>query len=413
MPSRMAGKFRIEDNGRDGALEIPGHLLLWPSSHSYTRQPSAELHTIGSPPLLAAVIEELGRHGVRTAQPGEFTLRAFLAGRIDLTQAEAVLGVIDARERSDLDAALDQLAGGLSRPLQRLREVLLAVLAELEAGLDFVEEDIEFISRTAIRQRLAEAERIVAATLAQMSSRDVRRELPRVVIHGPPNAGKSSLFNVLLKRYGEHSPIEAIVSPQPGATRDFISATMSVEGIGCLLIDTAGEDASSRGEIHAESQQLTKTQRHQADIRLFCVDGAMQPDERGANRQNNEIIVYTKSDLRSASPARPLADDISLHCSSVTGEGLGELAAVIRARIAADDGASAGTFAAATSARCSASLHEAKRALAAAVDLTETGGDELIAAELRAALDALGDVVGATTADDLLDRIFRQFCIGK
>ena len=133
-PQRIHGAIRVAGTNGGQDVSVPGALLLWPGAHSYTRQPSAEFHTIGSPPLLAAVLEELGRHGIRPAEPGEFTLRAFVAGRIDLTQAEGVLGVIDAQERGDLDAALDQVAGGLSRPLHQIREDLLCLARGVGSG---------------------------------------------------------------------------------------------------------------------------------------------------------------------------------------------------------------------------------------------------------------------------------------
>lgn len=433
-PVRIRGTLRALGESMESELAISGDLLLWPSSRSYTREPSAEFHTIGSPPLLAAVIEQLGRAGVRSAEPGEFTLRAFLAGRIDLTQAEAVLGVIDARDRSDLDAALDQLAGGLSRPLHRLREELLCALAELEAGLDFVEEDIEFISRETLRSRLAAALAIVSATLDQLSGRDVRTEVPRIAITGPPNAGKSSLFNALVERFGAVGATAAIVSPQPGATRDYVGARVNLNGIGCELIDTAGIDATPRDGIHQAAQHSTAEQQRLANVQLRCLDATTitQDDIWKAQRtpKDSNILVITKFDAaregeapaeQDASP-EPLSrsfalpssdvDASAISCSSVTGVGIDKLASRLRGMLAkASDGRA--SAAAATSARCLGSLREAARALNAALELTEHSGDELIAAEIRAALDALGEVVGAICADDVLDRVFSQFCIGK
>jgi tRNA modification GTPase len=411
-PRRISGVFYLRDNGRDGDLELPGHLLLWPSARSYTRQPAAEFHTTGSPPLLAAVIDELARLGIRAAEPGEFTMRAFLAGRIDLTQAEAVLGVIDARERDELDAALDQLAGGLSRPLHRIRQDLLAVLAELEAGLDFVEEDIEFVTRRALCERLLEAQAVVAEALKQISGRDVWQELPRVVIVGPPNAGKSSLFNALVRRFGSEASPGSIVSPEPGATRDYVSERIVIDRVECLLVDTAGIDPRTAGRLHGDSQQMSESQRRRAEVRLFCRECTQPPDCEDDDPDSEDILVVTKCDLDGGEPQAFGCSGNAVCCSSVTGAGLDELALLIRERIAGNDRGPA-AFAAATSARCLGSLREADRAIAAALDLTENAGEELIAAELRAALAVLGDVVGATTADDVLDRIFSQFCIGK
>jgi tRNA modification GTPase len=421
LPRRVAGSMRIDTAPGAPRLVVPGELLLWPTSRSYTRQPTAEFHTIGSPPLLGAILERLGLAGVRPARPGEFTLRAFLAGRIDLTQAEAVLGVIDAGNAADLDAALDQMAGGLSRPLHALREKLLDTLAELEAGLDFVEEDIEFITRPLLRGRLAEAAGIVAAVQAQLTARDARAELPRVALVGPPNAGKSSLFNALAVRYSDSAQAPAIVSPQPGATRDYLSARLALGPVSCELIDTAGADGREdvADAIHNAAQQAAARQFQQADVRLHCYDATMAAscDDGGAWPPAvgpADLRLFTKIDLIDHPPqARFEAGDATLWCSSATGAGLDRIAEWLRVRLAAreDDGPAGAT--AATAARCAGSLQSAARALAAAIELTGEGGDELIAAEIRTALDGLGDVVGAICTDDILDRVFSQFCIGK
>jgi tRNA modification GTPase len=409
-PRRLRAVFHVGGE-EERRLSIPGDLLLWPSSRSYTREPAAEFHTLGSPPLLAAVLEELSKAGARPAAAGEFTLRAFLAGRVDLTQAEAVLGVIDARDRADLDAALDQLAGGLSRPLHLLREQLLGVLAELEAGLDFVEEDIEFISREALRERLMAGEETVAATLEQMGSRDVASDLARVVIVGRPNAGKSSLFNALVKRYGVGGSTEAIVSPQPGATRDYVIADIALDDVRARLIDTAGVGDDAIGKIDEAAQSTAGDLRRRADVRLFCIDGAgSECDVEDATQGAGEadVLVLTKADLQNVD--RSDHPEL-LPVSSVSGAGLEFLAQALRARLLETPGQ--GGPAAATAARCSASLRAAQTALAAASELIDSGSEELIAAEIRAALDALGEVVGAICTDDVLDRVFSQFCIGK
>ncbi|RIK73165.1 MAG: tRNA uridine-5-carboxymethylaminomethyl(34) synthesis GTPase MnmE [Planctomycetota bacterium] len=443
--SRLRGRFHVAAEGRLPAMVIPVDVLLWPSSRSYTRQPSAEIHAPGSAPLLAAILDRLTRLGVRPAAAGEFTLRAFLAGRIDLTQAEAVLGVIDARNRQELDASLDQLAGGLSRPLYAVREQLLWLLAELEAGLDFAEEDIQFIAREELMRRLTDACGVVQATLKQLDARDVPAEVPRVALVGAPNAGKSSLFNALAARFADAAAAEALVSPEPGATRDYLIARLSIDGIACELVDTAGEVADAADEVGRAAQQMAARQRRAADLRLRCVDvreaaaGArvqgsafrVQGLEHcndaaaGANETmdepavGREIVVLTKADLAphaalwaDAPPAADCPVAATLHCSSRSGAGIGELAVTIHAALAADwaDRSHANR---ATAARCRGSLLAAERALGAAAELSSHGRDELVAAELRAALDGLGEVVGAICADDVLDRVFSRFCIGK
>ncbi|HND54323.1 MAG TPA: 50S ribosome-binding GTPase, partial [Pirellulaceae bacterium] len=197
--------------------ELPVELYWWPGVRSYTRQPTAEFHTLGSPPLVGALLAAACRSGARLAEPGEFTLRAFLAGRLDLTQAEAVLGVIDARGRTELDVALRQLAGGLAQPLQRARSELLDLLARLEAGLDFVEEDIEFVTAAELDEACQAIERLLSDVAARMRTRETAGGELRVALRGWPNVGKSSLLNALAGRTA------ALVSGVPGTTRDYVA----------------------------------------------------------------------------------------------------------------------------------------------------------------------------------------------
>ena len=367
-PQRIQGAIELHAGDAAMATLIPGELLVWPSDRSYTRQPAAEFHTIGSAPLLAAVVEELQRVGIRAAAPGEFTLRAFLAGRIDLTQAEGVLGVVDANERSDLDAALDQVAGGLSRPLHRLREDLLAMLAELEAGLDFVEEDIEFISSEALAERVAAAQATVASVAAQLVERDRRGEAPRVALVGAPNAGKSSLFNAVVQWFGDPQSVTAIVSPTPGATRDYVVARLSLDGVECELIDTAGVDDAFGEGIEREAQLVSTRQRSDADLRICCVDAMATGGAGNASSPHaGDLLVWTKADLRASRTTAPTAypDTTAISCSAETGAGLDALVQRLRGELGrlSEEGQRRGSVAS-TSARCAGSLRQAAAMIA-------------------------------------------------
>lgn len=402
--SIVAGTVNLpQDIGR-----LPVTLYWWPTAKSYPREPCGELHMLGSPPLMAAMLEAACAAGARLARPGEFTLRAFLAGRLDLTQAEAVLGVIEADSRRALDAALGQLAGGLARPLADLRERLLDLLAHLEAGLDFVEEDIEFISRPALLDQLRAAQRQIAELAAQMESRGEAAELPRVVIYGLPNTGKSSLLNALA---GSDA---AITSPVAGTTRDFVTREASFGGQSCVLIDTAGvAEAAALSGLGRAMQAATECQSEAADLKLMCIDmtRGLAEWEAGelARMDSRRLVVGTKCDLASSLLA---SAPLGVRTSSRSGEGLG----VLKSRIARllPSPLSEGGAIAATADRCRESLRLAGEGFLRAGLLAEgSGGEELIAAEVRLALEEVGHVSGAIYTDDILDRVFSRFCIGK
>lgn len=397
LPFLASGTINLPRQG----TSLPATLYLWPTSRSYTRQPMAELHTMGSPPLLEAVLAEVCRHGARLARPGEFTLRAFLAGRLDLTQAEAVLGVIDAGSEQQLKTALSQLAGGIAGPLAAVRVRLLDLLAHLEAGLDFVDEDIEFISREKLLKELKAAADQIEKVTAQMQSRGDASRAPRVVLFGLPNAGKSSLLNALA---GEEA---ALVSSIAGTTRDFVSRRVCWEGVELELVDTAGRRGNEEDPIDRASQSAAQAQTANCDLRLWCLEAgtALTEEDSSVGSIPPELRVLTKCDLQS--PPH-LAGFIPT--SSRTGEGIAELRSRITAVLAAQPGDSV----ASTAARCQESLSLAAATLHRAVSATdEQAGEEFVAAEVRAALDDLGHVLGTVYTEDILDRIFSRFCIGK
>ncbi len=415
LPWRHHGTVEIPDVH----CPLPVDVFLWPTGRSYTGQPTAELHTIGSGPLLEALLERLFAHGARPAQRGEFTLRAFLAGRIDLMQAEAVLGVIDATDQQQLHLALDQLGGGLSRRIAALHEELLLHLADLEAGLDFVEEDIEFIARDELIRRIRGGLVFLNDLLEQAASRLQSTGRLKVVLAGLPNAGKSTLLNALCG--GE----AAIVSSASGTTRDYLSVPVEWSGLGIDLIDTAGWDRAGaddpRLSIERAADELRHDQWQRADLILWCspadIVGATGCDEAAALdarlreecARNGKSVLHltTKADL---SDARSQQTDVPV--SATTGRGIDKVKALVVSHFdcsAGDDGI-LGT----TAARCRDSLRGAADALERArAAAAARAGDELVAIELRDALDHLGQIIGRVYTDDILDRIFSRFCIGK
>jgi len=405
----------------------PENMDLSPSLvHSYTGQPVVEIHTIGSPPLLEMLLRSLCASGARLAGPGEFTLRAFLAGRIDLTQAEAVLGVIDAADPQEFSAALAQLAGGLAAPLGQLRDALLDLLSHVEAGLDFADDDLPFVTRDELDRQLADAASSVAAIAQQMASRGETAAAARVALVGRPNTGKSSLFNALLGEEG------ALVSDRPGTTRDYLVAELDLDGVKCQLIDTAGmrgERREGRGEsgdadtlgwqlhchpdIDRSAQSAATRQRRAAHAQVLCIDSTRATDdwergELGQAADSRRIVALTKCDL----PRRTNCTSPALETSSLTGAGVAALRHELR-RVVLAAGGAGGDVVAATASRCTASLRLAGECLQRAREIVFAGGEELIAVEVRVTLDELGKVVGAVYTDDVLDRIFSRFCIGK
>lgn len=395
-----------------GFRSVPGDVWVWPTARSYTGQPMVELHLPGSPPLLERVLDLLYESGVRPARAGEFTLRAFLAGRMDLAQAEAVLGVIDADDHEELATALNQLAGGLSGTLFQLRTELLELLADLEAGLDFVDEDIEFVSREQVMQRLEKGIGVLEQLEEQADGRMLSDGQLRVVLAGLPNAGKSTLFNAL------SASEDAIVSPVAGTTRDYLSAKVRCGELAVELVDTAGVDQSDAG-IDGFAQQLGGDRMSEADLVVWCQATDAEAAEVESNRLALEklkaktervLVTGTRLDLTdSAGKLEPL----SIAVSAVTGDGLDDLRRLIAGKLS-EQSRGERQFVGSTAARSRDSLRRGKQALKQAYEAADFQlGDELVALETRSAIDTVGEIVGTVYTDDLLDQIFSRFCIGK
>jgi tRNA modification GTPase len=378
---------------------IPVEIYIWLEPRSYTGQNLVELHLPSSPPLVDLLISQLLTGGARAAQPGEFTLRAFLAGKLDLTRAEAVRAVIDASSRDELQEALTQLAGGVSQPLQILRDDLLNLLADVEAGLDFAEENIQFVNQEALLNRVSKGMALVTLLRKQFDSRGLSGPIFRVALTGRPNAGKSSLFNALAGKTA------ALVSSEPGTTRDYLVHRLDLGGVQVEVVDTAGY-RKVNGSIESQAQALRHEQAEKADLLLLCVEaGSHLGDAEAAllRKRPATVVVATKCDL-APSPAGQLAT------SSVTRDGLDALRNLIadRARTQARPAL------APSLSRCRHHVDACLEHLRRAHELVLfEEAPELMALELRSALDDLGAMVGAVYTDDLLDRIFSRFCIGK
>ncbi|QDU50318.1 tRNA modification GTPase [Gimesia panareensis] len=409
---RHPGKLRLAGS----ETRLPGALYYWPTSRSFTGQSLAEFHTVSAPPLLEAAIEELASRGARMARPGEFTLRAFLAGRVDLMQAEAVLGVIDAHDHEELNLALSQLAGGVSTRIGRARIELLELLAELEAGLDFVEEDIEFIDRATLVSRLEQIRLFCEQLYADSAQRMESTGSLSLVLAGLPNAGKSTLYNALV---GDAQA--ALVSDVAGTTRDYLVTPLNWKGQSIHLIDTAGLETGAHA-ISVSAQNFRQAQTQQADLVVWCTAADLPSELRADDREQctrlaetrNVLTVRTKCDLSpTAVSEHAVPAEAELEISVAEGTGLEALQDQILERLS-EAHRGGRQLIGSTASRCRESLRSAGQSLQAAEEAAEMQlGEELVAIEIREALQHLGQIVGQVYTDDILDRIFSKFCIGK
>jgi len=390
-----------------GSIDVD--VFVWPDNRSYTGQPSVELHCLGNIIILQSIQSRLIEQGAVLAQAGEFTLRAFLAGRLDLTQCEAVLGVIHAANDRALNVALTQLAGGLSQPLSQLRMSLINLLADIEAGLDFVEEDISFVSQAQIVSRLEQALSLIGELLHQMESRAAQTFQLQVAIVGPPNAGKSSLINAMADKQ------ISIVSPEPGTTRDYVRYRLDLGSVVVDVLDTAGLEVAEGIMPRALAQEFTQQQIENADLILYClsVEDSESIEWRVDRSDVPTWLIRTKCDLDSV--ARKLSCHFEKEYFVSTKHDASVTRIVDRLREwATAKMENASQVVPLTAARCQASLRNAVQALLHAKEAAEMQhGDEVIASEIRISLEEIGLVAGTVYTDDILDALFSRFCIGK
>ncbi len=377
---------------------------------SYTGEDVVEIAAHGSPVILDFLLRACCADGARLAEPGEFTERAFLAGRLDLTQAEAVADLIDASTIEQARVAARQLGGALSRQVAPPKEKLVALIAEMEAGIDFAEDDIAVMPAATIAAALEEVAQILQALAQTFAYGRVLREGFSLALVGRPNAGKSSLFNRLLKRD------RAIVTATPGTTRDTVTERMALDGIPVELVDTAGLRAPSEAGDEAERLGMARSREAMAEAAmvLLVVDatvgiGAEDQALLDACAGRPLVLALNKADL-AVQRAEQSTGVPTVWTSALTGEGVPELRATIHTMLGGHSNQGAlvtNLRQQQTIADALAALHTAKGALAQNVP------HEVLLLDLYAALRALDDLTGATTADDVLKLIFGRFCIGK
>lgn len=394
-------------SGPDAAALAAGEpgAVLFRAPRSYTGEDVAELHLPGSPPLVEACLRRLAERGARPARPGEFTLRAFLNGRMDLSRAEAVERLIAAEDDAERRAALEALAGGFSDRLRRIEALVLDLTADVEASIDFVDQDIEILPLSEAADRAAALAKDLADLLRETAAARVADERPVAALYGPANAGKSTLFNALTGG-------RAIISDREGTTRDVLEGELEVGGRRVRLLDAAGQRGGEG--IDAEAERRARAAAEAADLVLFVVDAAdWERARKWVLRGRPAILVVNKIDRASAEGAAGgLGMSEAVAVSARTGAGLEELRERIARRLAGDEAPVSGARYR-VSVRQHGLLREAREALGRAASSGPALGVECLALDLRAALEALGGVTGRCVGEDLLDRIFSRFCLGK
>ncbi len=379
--------------------------------HSYTTDDIVEISCHGSPVVLRRVIELCLEHGARLAEPGEFTMRAFLNGRLDLTQAEAVRDLIDSRTLFQAKVAAQQLEGSLSKRLKPIKQKLVGLIALLEAGIDFAEDDVSIAPDATILEHIVEVRGPLEQLAASFAYGKLVHEGLTLAIVGRPNVGKSSLFNCLVERE------RAIVTAQPGTTRDLVSETVAIGGIPVQLVDTAG---IRKALDEAESIGIRKSMEALADADLVLVvldtTVPVSDEDRELLSQVDGragIVVENKSDQNSSQFPVLSSQLPRVRTSALTGEGIPELRTAILRQVGGESGAQieSGFL---TNVRHQKLVNDALTALEAAKGAVAARvPHEMMLLDLYGALRPLDEITGATTADDILNLIFGSFCIGK
>ena len=422
--------YRGDIHIKEEKISVPVCIYIMKAPNSYTKEDVVEIHTFSSPPLLEILLETLvspkninkdkegngeRKISIRIAEPGEFTKRAFLNGRINLTEAESVLHIIRSQTDSELLLAVSNLKGRLARFLDEIQGELMKLSARIEASIDFFDQDIELISFNEIEKQLEHIKEKLSKIVEKDQTSRIFHDGIKTVFVGWPNAGKSSVFNKLLN----HS--KAIVTPIHGTTRDTLEAVLNLEGINFRVIDTAGI-MYGEGELESIIMERMYDSIKDAQIVLFFIDGgaklqAKQIEFFDSITTKNKIIVINKNDLTQEIDCNDFSSTMrtfpAVKTSALTGEGVDELKKIMVSNILkknVDISASSIVF----TMRQKIILSRALETLVHITDsLNEKVSHELMAIDLRSLIDTIGEVTGEVITDDILDIIFSEFCIGK
>ena len=395
----------------DGQVVDHGYRVLFGEGGSFTAEPVAELWTHGSPPVLAALLEAAVEQGAMPAEPGEFAYRAMVHGRIDLSRAEAIRDLVDATTRYQARLAHAQAEGSLSRTLAPLVEGLSDLIVRTEAAVEFADETETHLQEGTLLRTLADLRQACDRLIAGFNTGRVFREGASLVITGLPNTGKSSLFNRLLVRD------RAIVTAAPGTTRDTLEETIDLDGVPVRLTDTAGLREGA-GEAESEGVRRAVQARERADLVLMVVDRSrpLTPSEKTGLEQaaadpDRTVVVLNKIDLPPGTGS-PDPEPGAVPVSALTGDGCNHLKTVIREKLVGPAGSFEDPLV--TNVRHAEALLKTGQALTRAADAAVSGiPEDLVLEDLQEAMRSLGSITGEFTTEDLFDRIFSTFCIGK
>ena len=393
----------LDDEGR--AIDH-GFLVEFPPGRSFTGEPSAELWAHGSPAVLATLVDAALRRGAVHAGPGEFTYRALRHGRIDLSRAEAIRDLIAARTRHQARVAFSQVQGATARRVAPLRERLLDLSARAEATVEFVDDAEVETSAGILARELPETLGSARELLQEARRGRVLREGARVAICGAPSVGKSSIFN----RFAGLD--RAIVSEVPGTTRDTLEETIDLDGLAVTLVDTAGLRPVD-DPVEAEGVRRARAAAQESDLTILVLDASREPttDERTelADSESPRLVVANKRDLVPLDA--PLPYTTAVPVSTLTGDGWEDLRRILRRRLNEGEESDVPAL---THARHVLALERVVASLARAMDASAAGlSEEVVLLDLRESLEALGEITGEAASEDLYDRIFSTFCIGK
>jgi tRNA modification GTPase len=393
LPTERAAVLRTIFGSTNGNKIDEALVLRFPAPRSYTGEDVVEYHVHGGPAIVSALLEELGRmRGLRMAEPGEFTRRAVENGQLDLVQAEAIADLVDAETEAQRRQAVRQLDGSLSELYENWRGQLVRSAAWIEATIDFPDEDVPSDVFDGTREVIAVIANEMQSHLRDGRRGEVLRDGFHVAVIGAPNAGKSSLVNVLAQRD------VAIVSDIPGTTRDVLEVRLNLKGYPVILSDTAGL-REGRDPVEQEGIRRAQVRAKEADLRLLVLDGTAGDRPKGFQ---GDVEIWSKADLR------PERDGAGLWISAKTGEGLAALVDLLAKH--AEESMQVGEAPILSRARHRVSVEQAERHLR---DSLTASAPELAAEHLRLALTQIGRITGRVDLDELLDVVFRDFCLGK